>query len=232
MTVRLLDPLTVAVDMGEPDFEPARIPFDAPHRAERYPLDVDGAPVTVGAVSMGNPHAVIQVDDLHAPALERLGPQITAHPRFPEGCNAGFVRVVDERHLRLRVHERGSGWTQACGSGACAAMAVLRMQGRVERQGRRAPARRPPGHRLEGSRQAAVDDRSGCLRVRGHLHAARMNRRRDLFRPRADGAHLPHAHAEPDMADMTLKDGLQAMDVADYLRRQSRSSSRISPTWR
>ncbi len=131
VTVRLLDPLTVAVDMGEPDFDPRHVPFDAPHGADRYALDIDGAPLTVGVVSMGNPHAVVQVDDLKAPALERLGPQITGHPRFPRGCNAGFVRVVDERHLRLRVHERGSGWTQACGSGACAAMAVLRMQGRV-----------------------------------------------------------------------------------------------------
>ncbi len=132
VTVRLTDPLTVAVDMGEPDFEPSHIPFDAPHRDERYPLDVDGAPVTVGAVSLGNPHAVMQVDDLHAPALERLGPQITTHPRFAEGCNTGFVRVIDREHLRLRVHERGSGWTRACGTGACAAMAVMRMQGRVE----------------------------------------------------------------------------------------------------
>jgi diaminopimelate epimerase len=132
VTVRLVDPLTVAVNMGEPDFEPSHIPFDAPHRAERYPVDVDGDPMVLGAVSMGNPHAVIQVDDLRAPALDRLGPQVTQHPRFPEGCNAGFVRVMDERHLHLRVHERGSGWTQACGSGACAAMAVLRVQGRVE----------------------------------------------------------------------------------------------------
>jgi len=134
VTVRLVDPLTVAVDMGEPAFEPRRIPFDAPHRADRYPLDVDGDPVIVGAVSMGNPHAVIEVDDLKAPALERLGPQITAHPRFPEGCNTGFVRIIDDRHLRLRVHERGSGWTRACGTGACAAMAVLRTPGRVAEQ--------------------------------------------------------------------------------------------------
>nr|WP_200877554.1 diaminopimelate epimerase [Oleiagrimonas soli] len=132
--VRLLDPLTVAVDMGEPAFEPAQVPFDAPHRAARYPLDLDGAPITIGAVSMGNPHAVVEVDDVRATALERLGPQITAHPRFAEGCNTGFAKVIDEAHIRLRVHERGSGWTQACGSGACAAMAVLQMQGRVGRE--------------------------------------------------------------------------------------------------
>ncbi len=130
--VRLSDPHTVAVDMGEPQFEPTRVPFDAPHRADRYPLDVDGSPVTVGVVSLGNPHAVMQVDDLRAHALERLGPQITAHARFAEGCNAGFVQVLDAGHVRLRVHERGSGWTRACGTGACAAMAVLRDQGRVD----------------------------------------------------------------------------------------------------
>ncbi|GAB3032776.1 diaminopimelate epimerase [Oleiagrimonas citrea] len=134
VTVRLIDALTAAVDMGEPQFEPGAIPFDTPQRAERYPIELDDASLSVGVVSMGNPHAVVEVDDLHAPSLERLGPQLTAHPRFSEGCNAGFATVLDMAHIRLRVHERGSGWTQACGTGACAAMAVLHAQGRVGRE--------------------------------------------------------------------------------------------------
>jgi len=81
---------------------------------------------------MGNPHAVTVVPDLHAPALYRLGPLLTAHERFPEGANAGFVQVIDRGQLRLRVHERGSGWTLACGTGACAAMAALHRQGKVD----------------------------------------------------------------------------------------------------
>jgi len=132
VTVRLLAADRVAVDMGEPRFAPAQVPFDAAQEADRYAIDVDGDPLQVGAVSMGNPHAVIVVDDLQAPALSRLGPALTQHPRFAEGANAGFVQRLDRSHLRLRVHERGAGWTQACGTGACAAMAVLRRRGEVD----------------------------------------------------------------------------------------------------
>lgn len=132
VTVRLVDALNVAVDMGEPDFAPARIPFDAPAEAVDYALDVAGRTLTIGAVSMGNPHAVTVVDDLAAPALAQLGPAITAHARFAEGCNAGFAVVRSRDAIDLRVHERGSGWTQACGTGACAAMAALHRAGRVD----------------------------------------------------------------------------------------------------
>ncbi|MEV8521107.1 diaminopimelate epimerase [Dyella marensis] len=132
VTVRLLAADRVTVDMGEPEFRPAQIPFDAAAPAERYALDTDGQTLEIGAVSMGNPHAVVTVDDLGAPALYRLGPALTGHPRFAQGANAGFVRIVDRGHLRLRVHERGSGWTRACGTGACAAMAVLRLRGEVD----------------------------------------------------------------------------------------------------
>ncbi|CAM5295417.1 Diaminopimelate epimerase OS=Rhodanobacter lindaniclasticus OX=75310 GN=dapF PE=3 SV=1 [Rhodanobacter lindaniclasticus] len=84
---------------------------------------------------MGNPHAVVTVDDLADPALERLGPLLTRHARFAAGANTGFVQRLDRGHLRLRVHERGAGWTQACGTGACAAMAVLRQDwGEVDQQ--------------------------------------------------------------------------------------------------
>jgi diaminopimelate epimerase len=134
VAVRLLEAERVTVDMGEPVFEPARIPFDAAAVADRYTVDVDGSTLAIGAVSMGNPHAVVLVDDLQAPVLERLGPALTGHARFKEGANAGFVQPVSRRHLRLRVHERGSGWTLACGTGACAAMAVLRRRGDVEAQ--------------------------------------------------------------------------------------------------
>ena len=132
VTVRLLGAGEVTVDMGVPTFEPVRIPFRADVTADRYAIEVGDNMLEIGAVSMGNPHAVTVVADLHAPALYRLGPLLTAHERFPEGANAGFVQVIDRGQLRLRVHERGSGWTLACGTGACAAMAVLHRQGEVD----------------------------------------------------------------------------------------------------
>jgi diaminopimelate epimerase len=129
--MRLDDASTVSVEMNEPVFEPARIPFDAPAAANGHALDVDGEQVEIAAVSMGNPHAVLEVVDVHDPRVDDLGPRITVHPRFPRGANAGFVQVVDSHHIHLRVHERGAGWTLACGSGACAAVAALRRRGRV-----------------------------------------------------------------------------------------------------
>jgi diaminopimelate epimerase len=131
VTVRLLDANTVTVDMGEPIFEPVRIPFAADAIAGHYAIDVAGATLDIGAVSMGNPHAVVAVDDLTDPALQLLGPRLTQHERFADGANAGFVQQLDREHLRLRVHERGAGWTLACGTGACAAMAVLHQRGDV-----------------------------------------------------------------------------------------------------
>lgn len=132
VAVRLLAPDRVTVDMGEPDFRPAHVPFAVDAPADRYALEVDGETLEVGAVSMGNPHVVVTVADLAAPSLSRLGPLLTGHARFPEGANAGFAQAIDRGHLRLRVHERGSGWTLACGTGACAAMAVLRLRGAVD----------------------------------------------------------------------------------------------------
>lgn len=129
--MRLLDAATVAVEMGEPEFEPARIPFDAPASADAYSLDVADQRVEIAVVSMGNPHAVMQVTDVHAADVDRWGPLITCHPRFPNGVNAGFAQVLDDQTIRLRVHERGAGWTRACGSGACAAAAALYRRGRV-----------------------------------------------------------------------------------------------------
>lgn len=132
VTVRLLGASEVAVDMGEPRFEPARIPFTADAMADRHALAVGDERLEIGTVSMGNPHAVVVVNDLADPALQRLGPLLTGHPRFPQGANAGFVQQLDRGHLRLRVHERGAGWTQACGTGACAAMAVLHQRDDVD----------------------------------------------------------------------------------------------------
>jgi diaminopimelate epimerase len=130
--VRLLGDGCVAVDMGEPVFDPARVPFDAHGEALTYALDIDGESVTISVVSMGNPHAVIEVDDVGSARVDRLGPLITAHPRFLQGANAGFAQVLSRDAIKLRVHERGAGWTRACGSGACAAMAVLHRRGRVD----------------------------------------------------------------------------------------------------
>jgi diaminopimelate epimerase len=132
VTVRLLDPNKVAVDMGEPRFEPARIPFMADAMGEHYTIAIGEERLEIGAVSMGNPHAVVVVNDLADAALQRLGPLLTNHPLFPQAANAGFVQQIDRSHVRLRVHERGAGWTQACGTGACAAMAVLHQRGAVD----------------------------------------------------------------------------------------------------
>lgn len=129
--VRLLDARTVAVEMGQPEFDPAQVPFNAPTAATTYPLDVADERIDIAAVSIGNPHAVLEVDDIASARVDQLGPRITAHPRFPEGANAGFVQVLDDRNIRLRVHERGAGWTLACGSGACAAVAALHQLGRI-----------------------------------------------------------------------------------------------------
>ena len=132
VAVRLIDANEVIVDMGEPVFEPVRIPFDAATAATHYAIDVNGTAQQIGAVSMGNPHAVVSTNDLRDPELERLGPLLSTHPLFADGSNAGFVHRVDRGHLQLRVHERGAGWTLACGTGACAAMAVLHLRGEVD----------------------------------------------------------------------------------------------------
>lgn len=122
----------VTVDMGVPELEPARIPFEAPARADSYDLEVDGAHYAIAAVSMGNPHAVLTVSDVNRAPVERLGPRIEAHPRFPRRVNAGFMEIVDRSHIRLRVYERGAGETLACGTGACAAVVAGRIQGRLD----------------------------------------------------------------------------------------------------
>ncbi|MFO1430360.1 MAG: diaminopimelate epimerase [Candidatus Competibacteraceae bacterium] len=119
----------VSVAMGVPRLEPAAIPFEAPGRADRYSLTVGTQDLELGAVSLGNPHAVLQVDSVERAPVATLGPLLESHPRFPRRVNVGFMEVVDPEHIRLRVFERGVGETLACGSGACAAVVIGRVQG-------------------------------------------------------------------------------------------------------
>jgi diaminopimelate epimerase len=122
----------VRVDMGVPRFQPEQIPFVADTAADRYRLEVVGRILDIGAVSMGNPHAVLTVGDVdRAPVLE-IGPSIEQHHRFPQRANVGFMQVLSPAHIRLRVFERGTGETLACGTGACAAVAVGRRWGLVD----------------------------------------------------------------------------------------------------
>jgi diaminopimelate epimerase len=123
---------SVTVDMGVPRLEPAEIPFAAANRAPRYSLSVDGESHEIGAVSMGNPHAVLQVEDVANAPVASLGASIETHPRFPARVNVGFMQIIDRSHIRLRVFERGAGETLACGTGACAAVVVGRLQGLLD----------------------------------------------------------------------------------------------------
>jgi diaminopimelate epimerase len=122
------------LDMGRPEFAPARIPFLGATAAQpSYQLQIDGQVVHFGAASMGNPHAVIVVDDIASAPVAELGPRLQADGNFPDSINVGFAQVLAPDQIRLRVYERGAGETLACGSGACAAVAVLVRQGRVGR---------------------------------------------------------------------------------------------------
>jgi diaminopimelate epimerase len=131
---RLRDDGLVSVDMGVPNFDPASLPFDASGEAYIYPLQAGGSEIEIGAVSIGNPHAVIRVASVDSAPVDRLGPAVENHPRFPKRTNVEFMQVVDPEHIRLRVHERGTGETLACGTGACAAVAVGRRHGILEKE--------------------------------------------------------------------------------------------------
>jgi diaminopimelate epimerase len=130
--VRIHDAGLVSVDMGVPNFDPRSLPFEASAEAHVYPLQVAGTEVEIGAVSMGNPHAVLTVASVASAPVDRLGPAIEKHPRFARRVNVGFMEIVDRGHIRLRVYERGTGETLACGTGACAAVAVGRRHGRLD----------------------------------------------------------------------------------------------------
>jgi diaminopimelate epimerase len=112
----------VTVDMGAPIFEPARIPFEDGQGAVSELLKVGRKALDISVLSMGNPHAVQVVDDIKLAPVEKLGPMIEHHPRFPNRVNAGFMQIMDRTHIMLRVYERGAGETLSCGTGACAAV--------------------------------------------------------------------------------------------------------------
>lgn len=132
VTVRALSAGRVAVDMGEPDFDPAAAGYAGGGDDPDVVLNVEGTPVAIGMVSMGNPHAVVVLRRSAPLGAEALGPGLTRHELFPGQINAGLVEAFAPGRIRLRVHERGSGWTLACGTGACAAVAVLRRRGLVQ----------------------------------------------------------------------------------------------------
>ncbi len=111
----------VCVDMGAPRLDPSQVPFAASEEAVSYTVEVGEQTVELAAISMGNPHGVLRVDDVDSAPVHELGPQLETHARFPNKANIGFLQVVDAHHARLRVWERGCGETQACGTGACAA---------------------------------------------------------------------------------------------------------------
>ena len=112
----------VRIDMGAPRFVPSQIPFEAQQQAVTYPIELDGDVYQIGIVSMGNPHAVMLVDDVAHTDVERLGPLLESHALFPQRVNAGFMQVLSSSEIALRVYERGAGETYACGTGACAAV--------------------------------------------------------------------------------------------------------------
>ena len=125
----------VRVDMGLPQFEPIKIPFHVEQQAKTYSLPLlNGQTREIGAVSMGNPHAVIVVDNIKTADVETIGPIIESHDQFPERVNVGFMEVVNPSQIRLRVYERGVGETKACGTGACAAVVSGIQQGLLSRE--------------------------------------------------------------------------------------------------
>ena len=122
----------VSLNMGVPDFAPASLPFNTSGEAYVYPLAVAGSEVEIGAVSIGNPHAVMTVASVDTAPVDRLGPALETHPDFPRRTNVGFMEIKKPDHIRLRVYERGTGETRACGTGACAAVAVGRRHGKLD----------------------------------------------------------------------------------------------------
>jgi diaminopimelate epimerase len=124
----------VRVNMGAPRLEPARIPFKADLHCLTYDIEVGGKTIEIGVVSMGNPHAVLLVDDVGTAPVETLGPLLESHPRFPERVNVGFLQIVDRQTVNLRVYERGAGETLACGTGACAAVVSGILRGLLDEQ--------------------------------------------------------------------------------------------------
>lgn len=119
---------SISVDMGIPKLAPAQIPLQAKQQEKEYSLRLaQGPEIKVHAINVGNPHAVLVVPDINKAAVQELGPQISLHPDFPQQTNTGFMQIIDQQHIQLRVFERGCGETNACGSGAVAAAAIGRL---------------------------------------------------------------------------------------------------------
>jgi len=131
--IQCIDNGMVQVDMGKPDFDAQSIPVLAEQMSGLYPIDTQQGELQVGAVSMGNPHALLEVTGLANTDISQLGAAISRHPVFPAGCNAGFAEIINRDEIQLRVFERGAAETMACGSGACAAMVILRKAGKVNK---------------------------------------------------------------------------------------------------
>ncbi len=129
MVTKRLTENTYEVEMGAPVFTPANIPFQMSERLSHYTLDIEGQSYLGGAVSFGNPHFVMKVDDIQQAPVVSVGAAINASTYFPQGVNVGFMQIVSPSHIKLRVYERGVGETKACGSGACAAVTIAVLQG-------------------------------------------------------------------------------------------------------
>ncbi|WP_341939592.1 diaminopimelate epimerase [Marinimicrobium sp. C2-29] len=134
MTLKVNQAGEVQVDMGVPRLTPEEIPFQAESQAVSYDLELPEQTLDISAVSMGNPHAVLLVNRVDSAPVEQLGPVIEHHPRFPSRVNAGFMQIVSPREINLRVYERGSGETLACGTGACAAVVAGRLRQLLEEE--------------------------------------------------------------------------------------------------
>lgn len=136
LTLKMGDDGAVTVDMEAPAFDASKIPFIAGSNSNLHTrqLTISGSPVEIEfcALSMGNPHAVIRVEDLSKTAVKEIGEALGSHPDFPEGCNVGFMQLCDRNTIDLRVYERGSGETLACGTGACAAVVAGCLQGLLD----------------------------------------------------------------------------------------------------
>jgi diaminopimelate epimerase len=122
------------VNMGPPVFETEKIPMELVPTIDGYELSINGKTRKIGAVSMGNPHALLETDDINDLDFDRVGGEISRHPAFPNGCNAGIAKIIDRQNIDLRVFERGAGETLACGSGACAAVSILIKCGKLDEE--------------------------------------------------------------------------------------------------
>ncbi len=129
IVLSVLDDGRVKVNMGVPRFAPQALPMCVESQAVRYRLDSPLGEMSFGAVSMGNPHMTVQVEDIQSAPVAQLGPFFESHAIFPKRVNVGFMQVVDAHHIHLRVYERGAGETLACGTGACAAVVIGQLQG-------------------------------------------------------------------------------------------------------